>query len=134
MASILRGTLDRTFKHLICEAIMAAAAAIALFFFTLAAYVFISERYGAFVAALVLGGAYLLVALAALIWLRLIRQKEAKQDSVTSAAQLLQDPMVLSTGLEVLRMLGSRKGAPVAVLLAGVLIAMFKFTQKSKPS
>src|SRR5215475_3518286 len=134
MASILRGTLDRTFKHLICEAIMAAAAAIALFFFTLAAYVFISERYGAFVAALVLGGAYLLVALAALIWLRLIRQKEAKQDAGTSAAQLLQDPIVVSTGLEVLRMFGSRKAVPLAALLAGVLIAVSRFNQKSRPS
>ena len=135
MTSLLRGRLDRTFKHLMCETIAGAAAAIALFFFSLAAYGFISERYNAIVASLVLGGAYLVLALVALIWLRVIRQKEAKQDdAAVSAAQLLQDPMIVSTGLEILRALGSRKAAPLAVLVAGVLIGLSRFNPKSKSS
>ena len=135
MKSLLRGRLDRTFKHLMCETIAGAAAAIALFFFSLAAYGFISERYNAIVASLVLGGAYLVLALVALIWLRVIRQKEAKQDdAAVSAAQLLQDPMIVSTGLEILRALGSRKAAPLAVLVAGVLIGLSRFNPKSKSS
>jgi hypothetical protein len=132
MASILTGRLDHTFKHVKWETIAGAAAAIALFFFNLAAYALISERYNAIVASLVLGGAYLVVALAAVIWLRLLRRKEAEQDASVSAAQLLQDPMIVSTGLEILRTLGSRKAAPLALLLAGVLIAASKFSPKSK--
>jgi len=136
MASTLRGRLDRTFKHLLCETIAIAAAVIALFFFSLAAYALISERYNAIVASLVLGAAYLIVTLAALLWLRLLRRREANRDAAAAvgAAQLLQDPMIVSTGLEVLKLLGSRKAAPLAVLLAGVLIAMSRFNPKSKPS
>jgi len=136
MASTLRGRLDRTFKHLLCEPIAVAAAVIALFFFSLAAYALISERYNAIVASLVLGAAYLIVTLAALLWLRLLRRREANRDAAAAvgAAQLLQDPMIVSTGLEVLKLLGSRKAAPLAVLLAGVLIAMSRFNPKSKPS
>ena len=136
MASTLRGRLDRTFKHLLCETIAIAAAVIALFFFSLAAYALISERYNAIVASLVLGAAYLIVTLAALLWLRLLRRREANRDAAAAVgtAQLLQDPMIVSTGLEVLKLLGSRKAAPLAVLLAGVLIAMSRFNPKSKPS
>ena len=136
MASTLRGRLDRTFKHLLCETIAVAAAVIALSFFSLAAYALISERYNAIVASLVLGAAYLIVTLAALLWLRLLRRREANRDAAAAvgAAQLLQDPMIVSTGLEVLKLLGSRKAAPLAVLLAGVLIAMSRFNPKSKPS
>ena len=136
MASTLRGRLDRTFKHLLCETIAIASAVIALFFFSLAAYALISERYNAIIASLVLGAAYLIVTLAALLWLRLLRRREANRDAAAAvgAAQLLQDPMIVSTGLEVLKLLGSRKAAPLAVLLAGVLIAMSRFNPKSKPS
>jgi hypothetical protein len=134
LTSLLRGRLDRTFKHLMCETIAGAAAAIALFFFTLAAYAFVSERYNAIVASLVLGGAYVVLALAALVWLRVIRQKEANQNAAASAAQLLQDPMIISTGLEILRSLSSRKAAPLVVLLTGVLIAVSRFNSKSKSS
>jgi hypothetical protein len=131
----LRARLDRTFKQLICQAIAAAAAVIALFFFSLAAYSFIVEKYNAIVASLVLAAAYLVVALAALVWLRFLRRKEASRDAASaSAAQLLQDPMVVSTGLELLRVLGSRKAAPIALLLAGVLIAVSRFNPKSRRS
>src|SRR5690348_18211980 len=51
-----------------------------------------------------------------------------------SAAQLLQDPMVVSTGLELLRVLGSRKAAPIALLFVGVLIAVSRFNPKSRQS
>jgi len=57
----LRARLDRTFKQLIRQAIAAAAAVIALFFFSLAAYSFIVEKYNAIVASLVLAAAYLVV-------------------------------------------------------------------------
>ena len=130
-ASLLRGRLDRTLTY---EIIAGAAAAIASFFFSLAAYTFLSERYNAIVASLVLGGAYVVLALAALAWLRLFLQKEANQDAAASSAQLLQDPMIMSAGLKVLRAFSSRKAAPLAVLLTGVLIAVSRVNPKSKPS
>jgi 4-amino-4-deoxy-L-arabinose transferase-like glycosyltransferase len=139
MALALRDRIDRTLKQLTCATIAVAAAVVALFFFSLAAFVFMSERYSTIVAALVLGGAYLVLALAALIWLGIARRRErreaANQAAAVGAAGLLQDPIVVSTGLEVLRALGSRKAAPlVAVLLAGGLIAASRFSSKSKPS
>jgi uncharacterized membrane protein YidH (DUF202 family) len=139
MALALRDRLDRTLKQLTCATIAIAAAAIALFFFSLAAFAFMSERYNTIIAALVLGGAYLILALAAWIWLAIVRQRErreaADQGAAVGAAGLLQDPIVVSTGLELLRALGSRKAAPlVAVLLAGGLIAASRFSAKSKPS
>jgi arginine exporter protein ArgO len=134
MASILRGRLDRTFKHLMCETIAGAAAAIALFFFSMAAYALISERYSPVIASLVLGGAYAVVALAAMVWLRILRREEANQDAAASTAQLLQDPLILSAGLEALRAVGSRKAAPLALLLAGVVIAVSRLSPRSKPS
>ena len=132
MAITLRGRLDRTLKHLICETVAGAAAAVALFFFTLAAYLLLEDRYGAVIASLVLGGIYLVVVLAALVWLRLMRRREADQDAAVSAAQFLQDPLIVSTGLEVLRALGSRKAAPLAVLLAGILVVVSRFNSRAK--
>jgi hypothetical protein len=139
MASTLRGRLDRTFKQLIFEAMAGIAAVIALFFFTLAAYDFVGEKYGAIVASLVLGGAYVMLALAALIWLliwlRLSRQKEESNHDAAGAARLLQDPFVVSTGLEILRAIGFRRASTLgAVLLAGVLIATSKINPKLNPS
>jgi hypothetical protein len=135
MASTLRGRLDRTFKQLIFETIAGIAAVIALFFFSLAAHNFVSEKYGAIIASLVLGGAYAVLALAALIWLRiwlrLSREKEETSQQPAGAAQLLQDPFVVSTGLEILKAIGFRKASTIgAVLLAGVLIATSKIKQK----
>jgi hypothetical protein len=139
MASTLRGRLDRTFKQLIFEAIAGIAAIIALFFFSLAAYGSVRASYGAVVAALVLGGAYAALALAALIWLfiwlRLSRQQEEATQGAAGAAQLLQDPLVVSTGLEILRAVGFRRASTLgAVLLAGVLIATSKRNPKFNPS
>jgi uncharacterized membrane protein len=140
MANTLRGRLDRTLKQLIFEMIAGAAIVIALFFFSLAAFDSLSERYNAVVASLVLGGAYLILAAATLIslliWLRIVRRREeAAQGAAIGIAQLWQDPVVVSTGLQVLRALGSRKGSPLAtVLLAGVLIAVSRVKSKSSQS
>jgi hypothetical protein len=135
MASTLRGRLDRTFKQLIFETIAGIAAVIALFFFSLAAHHFVSEKYGAIAASLVLGGAYAVLAVTALIWLRiwlrLSREKEETSQQPVGAAQLLQDPLVVSTGLEILKAIGFRKVSTIgAALLAGVLIATSKSKQK----
>jgi hypothetical protein len=139
MALTLRGKLDRTFKQLICLAMVAVAGAIAVFFFSLAAFTSISESHNAVVASLVLGGAYLVLAAVTLIWmliwLRLARRKqeEANQAAALGAAQLWQDPIVVSTGLQVLRALGSRRASPlVAALLTGVIIAASRISSKSK--
>ena len=131
-----RERLDRTLKQLTIAAMAIAAAAIALCFFSLAAFVFMSERYNAIVASVVLGGVYLVLALAALVWLRLVRSKEeASGAAAVGAAQLWQNPIVVSTGLEVLRALGPRKVAPLAaVALAGVVLAASRTNPKSKPS
>jgi hypothetical protein len=135
MANSLIGRLDRTFRQLLVETIAGAAAAVALFFFSLAAFDLISQRYNAIVASMVLGGVYLILALAALIWARFVSQREeASQNAPVGAAQLLQDPVMISTGLEILRALGSRRATPfAALLLAGVLVAS-RFNSKQKSS
>jgi hypothetical protein len=139
MALTIRGKLDRTFKQLLCLTMAAVAAAIALFFFSLAAFTSVSRTHDAIVASLVLGGGYLVLAAAVLIWmliwLRLARRKEeeANKAAATGAAQLLQDPIVVSTGLGLLRALGSRRASPLAAaLLAGVVIAASRLSSKSR--
>ena len=136
MALTWRGRLDRTLRQLTFATMAIAAAAIALGFFSLAAFVFINERYDVIVASLVLGGVYLVLALAALICLRLVRSKQEPSPAApVGAAQLLQNPILVSTGLEVLRAIGPRKVAPLAaVVLAGVLFAASRINPKSKPS
>ena len=131
-----RGRLDRTLKQLTIATMAIAAAAIALCFFSLAAFVFMSERYNAIVASVVLGGVYLVLALAALVWLRLVRSKEEESRvAAVGAAQLWQNPIVVSTGLEVLKALGPRKVAPLAaVVLAGWAFAASRTNPRSKPS
>src|SRR5215831_2275580 len=110
MALALRDRLYRTLKQLTCATIAVAAAVVALFFFSLAAFVFMSERYGT-----------VIPALAALISLGILRRKQRKEAEIQAAAAvspagLLQDPMVVSTGLELLRALGSRKAAPLVAV------------------
>jgi hypothetical protein len=135
MANSLMGRLDRTFRQLLVETIAGVAAAVALFFFSLAAFDLISQRYNAIVASMILGGVYLILALAALIWARSVSQREeASQNAPVGAAQLLQDPVVISTGLEILKALGSRRATPfAALLLVGVLVAS-RFNSKQKSS
>ena len=97
-----RGRLDRTLKQLTIATMAIAAAAIALCFFSLAAFVFMSEKYNAIVASVVLGGVYLVLALTALIGLRLVGSKqEASPAAAVGAAQLWQNPVLVSTGLEI---------------------------------
>jgi hypothetical protein len=139
MALTIRGKLDRTFKLLICLTLGAIAAAIALFFLSLAAFTSISETHSVVVASLVLGGLYSAVAAAILlwllIWLRLARRKEEAKQAAAGAAPLWQDPIIVATGLQVLRALGSRKTSPlIMALLAGVLIAASRFNSMSKRS
>ncbi|HVV62599.1 MAG TPA: hypothetical protein VHD14_12670 [Pseudolabrys sp.] len=103
-------------------ALAALGGAVALLFFTIAADIWLSQRYDSLTAALILAGVYLVLALAALTVLSVTRRREverAKRELAARAAQsspFWQDPRVLAAGIEVGRILGWKKGLPLAAV------------------
>jgi len=99
---------------------LAAAIAIALFiticFLCAAAFVYVLQTYGPVEACLTGAGIFLLVALIA-IAVYAARKRQARQHAAETAKSALQsaltDPMLLATGLQVIRAIGVRKLVPI---------------------
>jgi hypothetical protein len=103
------------------------ALAITLIFLTIAAYIWIEQRYDRLTAALVLAGFYLLVASVAAITMAVQRRRMIERAKIELAAHKAQhpiiDPRLLAIGLELGRTIGWKKGLPLAavgVLAAGI--------------
>lgn len=99
----------------------AAASSAALIFFTIAAYVWLSQRYDSLTAALTLAGIYLVLALIAVTVLVIVRRREIERAKRELAARarapsFWQDPRVLAAGVEIGRMIGWKKTVPLAAL------------------
>jgi hypothetical protein len=124
---------DRTLKSMIYAAAGAAAAVVALFFFSLAAFLLLRDGYGTMRAALVMGAVYAVLALIALVVVLLLgRTKAPPPAAAPRSPPLWQDPMVITSALQVARSLGPRTIitlAAVAAFVAGILLT----GSKSKP-
>ncbi|MGB7259879.1 MAG: phage holin family protein [Pseudolabrys sp.] len=97
------------------------AASVALIFFTIAAYIWLSQRYDSLTAALTLAGIYLVLALVAFTVLFIVRRREIERARRALAARartpsFWQDPRVLAAGVEIGRMIGWKKTVPLAAL------------------
>jgi len=125
--------LDRALRAAVCAAAAGAAGAVALLFFSIAAFVAIRDARGTVEASLALGCAYLLVALIAVVVLvamqrRARREREEKERRAREAARAgpawWQDPAVLSAGVQAARMFGVRATVPlgIAAALAGFFL------------
>lgn len=109
--------LGATLRTIAWGTIAAVAAVAALFFFAIAAYVWLAHNYGTVAASLVMAGFFLLVAIiaAAVVaginsGLRRRRRRQADR------ASMIRDPMLLATGLQLARGLGAKRLVPLVLL------------------
>ena len=142
MTNLLReltGRFDRALKAMIYAAAAAAAAVVALFFFSLAAFLLLRDSYGTARAALVMGAIYALLALIALVVVLMLgRTKPQPPPAAPRPPPLWQDPMVITSALQVARSLGPRTIitlAAVGAFVAGILLtgSKDKPTDKTNP-
>jgi hypothetical protein len=115
----------------IWAAVATVALAVALIFLLIAAFLWLSNRYDTVIAALVLGTAFLALALMAILGCVMARRRnieharhelEMRRHAASMQATLL-DPKLMAMGLQVGRAIGWRKLAPlaiVALLAAGI--------------
>jgi hypothetical protein len=100
------------------------AGMIALFFFTFAAFVSAQDTYGTVTAALILGLFFLAVTVAILITILVIRRRAAARQLAKRGQQWWNDPAVIATGVELVRIIGVRRIVPAVALGAVILGAV----------
>jgi hypothetical protein len=113
---------------LIWAIVAAAAAVVAVVFLLVAVFIWLADRYDALTASVVMGCAFLVIALIALIVCLLIRRRNKERARLELAARAnasagLLDPKMLAMGFQVGQAIGWRKLvslAAVAVLAAGL--------------
>ncbi len=129
----LRERLDAAVKTSAWSAVAGAAALTMLGFLCAALFLYLQNWRGPIVACLILAGAFLLVVLIAIAAVALVRQRQARlararAQASQAAGQWLRDPVVVTTALQVARMLGFRRAAPVLLLGAFVVGLMLSRT------
>jgi hypothetical protein len=103
-----------------------AALALAVGFLSAAAFIWLASRYGGVTAGLILGGAFLLVAIIAAFagWITRLRNRErARRELAARGHAGWLDPKFLAVGIEIGRTLGWRRImtlAAVGILAAGL--------------
>ena len=102
---------------------VALSLAIAAGFLCAAAFVFVLENYGPVAACLALAGIFVLIAvIAGVIYAIRRRQLQAQaRRQRARAAQLLADPVVLTTGLQIVRAIGLKRLLPL-IAIGGVAL------------
>jgi hypothetical protein len=108
----------------IWAAVAVVALAVALIFLLLAAFLWLTDRYDSVIAGLVLGTAFLALALITILGCVMARRRNiehARQElqmrrHATSAQATLLDPKLMAMGLQLGRSIGWRRLAPLAVV------------------
>jgi hypothetical protein len=116
----------------------AAAVGIAVLWFAVALFVFLTDRYGAVTASLSVGGCFLLLAgISVLVLLYIRRQRELEQRAASQAASrsansmAWMEPALLAAGLDVARMIGGRRAVSLAAGAAAVVWLLNKSSSES---
>jgi hypothetical protein len=116
-----------------------AAGVAALFFFSLGGFLWLQQTYGTINASLVIGGAYALLAVIASVAVLVSQGRRTAAPRAAAAAtatpQWWADPVLLTTGIEVVRLLGRRSVLPLAIaaVLAGFVFSS-SAAKRQKPS
>ncbi len=116
---------------------LAAAAAISLFvstaFLTAAAFVFVLNKYGSLYACLTGASIYLVLTLL-VAGIYIYRQKQVKRRPVEQTKSMLQaalsDPVILATGLQVIRTIGVKRLIPI-LAIGGVALGLMASRQSA---
>jgi hypothetical protein len=99
----------------------------ALFFLTLAAFIWAEDEYGLVAAALGLGVFFLalaLVTLATTAWVRRRRFSQRIESTPQMLRQANNNPIAIAGSVEILRLMGERNLFPAVVLSAAILTAL----------
>ena len=132
----LGAKVGRTVRAMILACAAGAAGIAALFFFSLGAFLWLRELYGTVNASLALGGAYTFVAIVAVVAILVVRRRHpAPEPPQKPMPQWWADPMMLTAGVEVLKLVGRRRTLPLALaaVLAGFALSSV-LTSRSDPS
>ena len=135
----LKERLDAAVKTSAWSAVAAAAALIMLGFLCAALFLYLQDWRGPIFACLILAAAFLLIVLIAVAAIAAVRQRQARLARARAAANQvaaghwLRDPMVMTTALQVARMLGLRRAAPVLLLGAFVVGLVLSRTAAKTP-
>jgi hypothetical protein len=127
--------VDRVFKSMIFAAAAGASAIAALFFFSLAAFLLLQVWYGTLWASVIMGGAYALIALVALIAVLVLgrRKKPTPQTRQPPSKPVWQDPLVVSSVLQLVKTMRPRTLLTLAAV--GAFVAGLVLTgPKNKPT
>ena len=104
----------------VAAVIAAIAAALALIFLLIAAFIWLADRYDAFIAGVVLGLAFALLALFALLACMMIRRRNMERARLELAARSSNtnwlDPKLLAVGFQIGQAIGWRKLASLAAV------------------
>ncbi len=119
----VKGAVASTLQQASLISVVALALVVAAGFLCAAAFVLVLESYGPVVACLVLAGIFILIAVVAGVTYALRkRQIEARiRRQRARAAQLLADPLVLTTGLQIARSIGLKRLIPL-IAIGGVAL------------
>ncbi len=118
-------------KLAVAGAIAAAAATVAFFCFAVSLFLWVQQNYSTLDAWVALGVLFFVVAIVCGIVMIVVRRRrptprsEAKpREQPSAVSRLLQEPAVLLTGLQIMRLLGPRVIVPVILLgaVAGGLL------------
>jgi hypothetical protein len=126
----IKHKLDLAVKSTIGGVVAGAAALVALGFFCAAAFLWLEARYGAITAALVLGGAFTVIALIAVIVILVLNHRNPPPPPPPSRKAWWADPALLATALDMSRGLGRRRVATAAVVSAFVFGMMLRLPRK----
>ena len=124
----LKYKIDLTLKMTVCGAVALGAVLVALGFFCAAAFMRIAQDYGAIVAALALGAAFVVVALVAVLVAVVLQRRKPPP---APPAAWWNDPALLATALDVTRMLGSRR--MTSTVLVGAFLVGFLLKRPPRP-
>src|SRR5262249_53208041 len=114
--------IDIALKSTVGGVVALAAAVVALGFFCAAAFMWLEQRLDPISAALILGGAFLALALIAVIAILLVQRKPPPPPP-PRAKSIWADPALPATALDIGRPLGPKRAA-TAVLIGAFLIGM----------
>ncbi|HYS48245.1 MAG TPA: hypothetical protein VEM36_05650 [Xanthobacteraceae bacterium] len=125
----LQERIDRALTTAVLGAVAAAAGVAALFFVCVAIFVWTQQAYDTVTAAIVLAVLFVVIAAVALAIMLVARRRAAEAARRRARAQLFANPMLIATGVELIKALGTRRAASLA--LVGALAAGIWFSRPS---
>jgi len=135
LISDFKQRIDAGMRSMMCGAIAAVASIVALCFFCVAAFDWLSQIHGPIAAGLLLGGFFVLVAIVTLGVAAILRRNAQARRRVATAkakAQWWLDPTIMATGIQIGKALGPRR--LVSLTLVGAFIAGLLLSRPAGPS